>query len=91
MIQIGIDYYPEHWDRSLWEEDAARMAELGVHTVRMAEFAWSRMAPRDGVFDFQYTLTGTSVVERNNYGSELTESTDLSGFGTIKIKQESFE
>ena len=43
-----------------------------------------------GVFDFQYTLTNTSVVERNNYGSELTESTDLSGYGTIKIKQESF-
>ena len=43
-----------------------------------------------GVFDFQYTLNAATVVERNNYGSELTETTDLSGFGTIKIKQESF-
>ena len=52
MIRIGIDYYPEHWDRSLWEEDAARMEALGVHTVRIGEFAWSRLEPRDGEFGF---------------------------------------
>ena len=54
MIRIGIDYYPEHWDRSLWEEDAARMEALGVHVVRIGEFAWSRLEPRDGVFDFDW-------------------------------------
>ncbi len=43
-----------------------------------------------GVFDFKYSLTNTSVVERNNYGNELTESTSLEGFGTIRMKQESF-
>ncbi len=39
MIQIGIDYYPEHWDRSMWEEDAGRMEALGAHVVRIGEFA----------------------------------------------------
>lgn len=43
-----------------------------------------------GVFDFQYSLTNSSVVERNNYGNELTESTDINGYGTIRMKQESF-
>lgn len=52
MIQIGIDYYPEHWERPLWEEDADRMAALGVHVVRMAEFAWSQLEPREGEFSF---------------------------------------
>ena len=54
MIQTGIDYYPEQWDRALWERDADRIQETGVHVVRMAEFAWSRMEPADGQFDFAW-------------------------------------
>lgn len=54
MIQIGIDYYPEHWERSLWEQDADRMAKLGVHVVRMAEFAWGVMEPEEGKYCFDW-------------------------------------
>ncbi len=54
MIRIGIDYYPEHWNPSLWEEDCARMKELGTHVVRIAEFAWSRMEPKEGQYDFAW-------------------------------------
>ncbi|WP_124099811.1 beta-galactosidase [Ruminococcus sp. Marseille-P6503] len=52
MAKIGVDYYPEHWDESLWEQDAELMAQTGVKVVRMAEFAWSRLEPKEGVFDF---------------------------------------
>ena len=62
MIRIGIDYYPEHWDRSLWEEDARRMAALGTHVVRIGEFAWSRMEPKDGQFDFTWLDDAVSVL-----------------------------
>lgn len=65
MIQIGIDYYPEHWDRSLWEEDAARMAKLGAHVVRIAEFAWSRIEPEEGVFDFSWLDDAIQVLSRH--------------------------
>ncbi len=54
MIKIAIDYYPEHWDRSLWEDDVRRMAELGCYAVRVGEFAWSRMEPAEGVYDFAW-------------------------------------
>ena len=27
---IGTCYYPEHWPREIWEQDAERMAELGL-------------------------------------------------------------
>ncbi len=54
MIKIAIDYYPEHWDRSLWEDDVRRMAELGCYAVRAGEFAWSRMEPAEGVYDFAW-------------------------------------
>jgi len=34
------------------QEDAALMQTAGVNVVRMAEFAWDRMEPRCGEFDF---------------------------------------
>ncbi len=53
-MKIGVDYYPEHWDRSLWEQDADLMKKSGVKLVRMAEFAWSKMEPQEGVYDFAW-------------------------------------
>ncbi len=51
-MRIGVDYYPEAWDRSLWEADADLMQRTGVEVVRLAEFAWCRLEPEEGVFDF---------------------------------------
>ncbi|WP_345816809.1 beta-galactosidase (plasmid) [Paraburkholderia sp. PREW-6R] len=51
-MQLGVCYYPEQWPRSMWADDARRMAELGITHVRIAEFAWSRMEPRAGEFDW---------------------------------------
>ncbi|MBR6667618.1 MAG: beta-galactosidase [Clostridia bacterium] len=53
-MRIGVDYYPEHWDKSLWAADADLMAQTGVELVRLAEFAWCRLEPREGVFDFAW-------------------------------------
>ena len=51
-MRIGVDYYPEHWDKDMWKSDVRLMAETGVKIVRLAEFAWCRLEPADGVFDF---------------------------------------
>ncbi|MHB1295557.1 MAG: beta-galactosidase [Anaerolineae bacterium] len=51
-ILFGAPYYPEHWDPNMWERDAQLMAEARFNVVRMAEFAWDRMEPREGAFDF---------------------------------------
>ncbi len=53
-VQIGVDYYPEHWEESLWEADMQLMKETGVKVVRVAEFAWSRLEPTEGSFDFAW-------------------------------------
>lgn len=53
-MKIGVDYYPEHWDKSMWKSDASLMAETGVKVVRLAEFAWSRLEPREGEYDFSW-------------------------------------
>ncbi len=49
---VGVSYYPEHWDKSLWAQDAQRMQETGVKVVRLAESAWSRLEPEEGRYEF---------------------------------------
>jgi beta-galactosidase len=51
-FRFGVCYYPEQWPESYWEEDARRMQECGVNTVRMGEFGWALMEPREGHYDF---------------------------------------
>ncbi|MEA3311899.1 MAG: beta-galactosidase [candidate division WOR-3 bacterium] len=45
---LGVCYYPEHWPKERWEEDARRMCELGISYVRIGEFAWGCLEPRPG-------------------------------------------
>ncbi len=52
MFRFGVDYYPEHWPEERWATDARLMQEAGFNTVRLAEFAWSRLEPSPGRFDF---------------------------------------
>ncbi|QLC25369.1 beta-galactosidase [Parasphingopyxis algicola] len=53
-LQLGVCYYPEHWPEDLWGEDARRMAELGIDRVRIGEFAWSRIEPEPGRYDWNW-------------------------------------
>ncbi|WP_283150641.1 beta-galactosidase [Silvimonas soli] len=53
-MQAGVCYYPEHWPQSKWAQDAQRMVELGISHVRIAEFAWSRMEPEQGQYDWDW-------------------------------------
>src|SRR5215470_16365727 len=51
-FRFGVCYYPEQWPESFWEDDARRMQQCGVNAVRMGEFGWALMEPREGRFDF---------------------------------------
>lgn len=53
-MTTGVCYYPEHWPESMWSEDLERMREAGISTVRVAEFAWSILEPKEGVFCFEF-------------------------------------
>lgn len=48
----GSPYYPEHWDAATRAGDPALFRAAGWNVIRMAEFAWDVMEPREGVFDF---------------------------------------
>ena len=51
---LGTAWYPEHWEESRWETDLGLMQAAGIRMVRVAEFAWSRMEPEEGHFDFDW-------------------------------------
>ena len=51
---LGVCYYPEQWPQSQWAEDARRMADLGLTWVRIGEFAWARMEPAPGQYDWEW-------------------------------------
>jgi beta-galactosidase len=52
LMQLGVCYYPEHWPEAMWAEDARRMVAAGLSRVRIGEFAWSRIEPEPGQFDW---------------------------------------
>ncbi|WP_158937928.1 beta-galactosidase [Burkholderia sp. S171] len=53
-MRLGVCYYPEHWPESMWKDDAARMKALGIDRVRIAEFAWSRIEPSPGEYNWAW-------------------------------------
>jgi beta-galactosidase len=53
-MKFGVCYYPEHWPEARWAVDARMMRDSGIEIVRIAEFAWSRMEPTEGQFDFDW-------------------------------------
>ena len=53
-MQLGACYYPEHWPEAIWAEDAHRMVAAGLSHVRLGEFAWSRIEPQPGEFDWAW-------------------------------------
>jgi beta-galactosidase len=53
-MYYGADYYPEHWPETRWDDDARLMQAAGFNVVRMAEFAWTRMEPEEGAFNFAW-------------------------------------
>lgn len=54
ILYLGAAYYPEDWDESEQASDIVKMKEAGINIVRMGEFAWHNMEPREGEFDFEW-------------------------------------
>lgn len=53
-MKLGCCYYPEHWPESDWDNNATHMREMGLSLVRIGEFAWSRMEPTSGQYDWEW-------------------------------------
>ena len=60
-MQYGVSYYPEYKSPEELEHDIKLLIASNINTVRMGEFAWCRMEPREGEYQFDWL---EDVVER---------------------------
>ncbi|WP_137845500.1 beta-galactosidase [Microbacterium sp. 2FI] len=61
----GADYNPDQWPEEVWDDDVRLMREAGVNVVSLGIFAWSRIQPAEGVWDFAWLDT---VIEKLHAG-----------------------
>ncbi len=54
MRYLGVDYYPEQWGMERVDQDLDDIVELGANLIRIADFAWDRFEPVEGVYDFSF-------------------------------------
>ena len=50
----GGDYNPEQWPESVWVEDARLMQAAGVNFISLGIFAWAKLEPEPGRYDFTW-------------------------------------
>ncbi len=68
---MGTDWYPEQWPESRWEEDLRLMEAADLKVVRLAEFAWSRMEPSEGHYDFDWLERAISLAAKHHIVSVI--------------------
>ncbi|GIG68690.1 beta-galactosidase [Phytomonospora endophytica] len=74
-LAYGGDYNPEQWPPSVWREDMALMRRAGVNLVSLGVFAWSRLEPRAGVYDFAWLDEILDLLAGNGIGAALATPT----------------
>lgn len=50
----GGDYNPDQWTEDVWREDMRLMKLAHCNTMTTAIFAWTRLEPEEGTFDFSW-------------------------------------
>ncbi len=61
-MQLGVCYYPEHWPEARWQQDASQMRALGLDVVRIGEFAWGKIEPEEGRYDWGWLDRAVEVL-----------------------------
>ncbi|MEV0096306.1 beta-galactosidase [Streptomyces sp. NPDC050738] len=74
-LAYGGDYNPEQWPREVWEEDVRLMGEAGVTMVSLGIFAWSRIEPKPGVYDWEWLDTVIGMLDAAGIAVDLATPT----------------
>ena len=61
-MKLGVCYYPEHWPQERWPVDARLMRQAGLSLVRIADFAWVLMEPKEGEFTWGWLDRAVEVL-----------------------------
>lgn len=75
-ILQGVAWYPEQWPEDHWEKGLALMEAAGIRMVRIGEYAWSRMEPREGEFELDWIDRAITLAARHSIVTVLGTPTD---------------
>ncbi len=53
-LMTAVSWYPEQWPEGRWDQDLAMMQAAHIGFVRIAEFSWSSIEPREGDFKLDW-------------------------------------
>jgi beta-galactosidase len=74
-IYYGGDYNPEQWPVEVWDDDVRLMREAGVNLVSLGIFAWAKLEPRNGEFDFEWLDLIIDKLSHAGIGVDLATAT----------------
>jgi beta-galactosidase len=75
-LWMGAAWYPEQWPQARWDKDLALMQAAGVNVVRVGEFAWSALEPREGVYDLDWLEHAVRAAEKRHIAVVIGTPTD---------------
>lgn len=62
----GGDYNPDQWPSEVWEQDMRLMRLAHCNAMSVGIFAWSRLEPKEGQFDFDWLDRVMDLIAENN-------------------------
>lgn len=75
-MRLGVCFYPEQWPEKRWSLEAKKMRDLGLRIVRTGEFAWNKIEPNQG--DYQWNWFDSMLETFVNEGLQVVISTPVS-------------
>lgn len=74
-MRFGTSYYPELVDPAAWERDLDLMRGSGLDHLRLLDFAWSAIEPREGSHDWGWLDRFVDAAARRGFGLILATPT----------------
>ena len=87
-IVYGGDYNPEQWAPEFWQEDARLMQEAGVNLVSLGVFAWAKMEPASGQYDFAWLDQVMDLLHKHGVSVNLATPTAAPPPWLVKLHPE---
>lgn len=74
-MRVGVSYYPELVKEAEWPTDVAGMRAAGMTVVRMLDFAWSSIEPREGEYRLEWVDRFLDLAQREGMAVVLCTPT----------------
>lgn len=73
---LGSAWYPEQWPESRWDADLSLMEAAHMDVVRVGEFAWSSLEPREGDYQLEWLARAIDLAANHHIKVVIGTPTD---------------